>query len=155
VIEPAHVLAASSHETLVSVLAYERRLLEQLLFRHAELSLLIGAGEHRFVARAMDEVAAVEDELGATELIRAAVVDSLVPNAIEPNIDDVVRTSPQAWAPALEGLAMDLRRLHDGIEVHRRNARTSAARRSEMCSAAQRSLQAQGYRSDGSALLGA
>ncbi len=154
-IEPAHVLAASSHETLVSVLAYERRLLEQLLFRHAELALLIQAGEHRFVARALDEVASVEDELGATEVIRAAVVESLVPEMPEPSIDDVVRTSPPAWGPALEGLALDLRRLHDGIEMHRQNARASAAHRSGTCAAAQRGLQARGYRSDGSALLGA
>ena len=154
-IDPAHVLAASSHETLISVLSYERRLLEQLLFRHAELSLLLGAGEHRFVGRALDEVHSVEGELGATEVIRAAVVEALVPEVSEPSIDDVTRTAPPALVPALERLTLDLRRLHDDIEDHRRSGFETASRRSDMVGRAQSGFGARGYSSDGSALLGA
>lgn len=154
-IDPTQVLSTSSHEALVSVLSYERRILEQLLFRHIELSMLINAGEHRFVARALDEVNTVEGELGAAEILRAAVVEALVPDVRDPGIDTVIDRSPAALTAALESLALDLRRLHEGIEAQRTAAYDEAGRRAEMLASAQARLNAGGYRSDGSAVSGA
>ena len=154
-IDPTQVLAATSPDALLSVLSYERRLLEQLLFRTTELTMLIEAGEHRFVQRALEEAQEVEDELGAAEVLRAAVVETLVPDQPHPTIDDVIAHAPETQRPALNGLAQDLRRLERGIEEQRRAGQEAAGKRAEVASRAQTGAAASGYRSDGSAVLGA
>jgi hypothetical protein len=153
--DPAHILTATSPEALLSVLSYERRLLEQLLFRTTELAMLIEAGEHRFVQRALEEAQEVEDELGAAEVLRAAVLENLLPDDTEPTIEDVISRSPEAHRPALAGLAKDLRRLHAGIEEQREAGHAAAGRRAEVAARAQAGANASGYRSDGSAVVGA
>ena len=154
-IDPAQVLASTSPDALLSVLSYERRLLEQLLFRTSELTMLIEAGEHRFVQRALEEVQEVEDELGAAEVLRAAVVETLVPGEPDPTIDDVIDHAPESQRPALVGLARDLRRLEAGIEEQRRVGQVAAGKRAEVAVKAQHGTAASGYRSDGSAVVGA
>jgi hypothetical protein len=57
-------LATPTHQDLIAIMSNQRRLLEQLLFRHAEISMLIAAGEHRFVGRAIDEALEVEPSWG-------------------------------------------------------------------------------------------
>lgn len=153
--DPAHILSATSPDALLSVLSYERRLLEQLLFRTSELTMLIEAGEHRFVQRALEEAQEVEDELGAAEILRAAVLENLLPDNTEPTIEDVITRSPDALQPALAGLAKDLRRLHAGIEEQRQAGHLAAGKRAEVAARAQSGATAAGYRSDGSAVVGA
>ncbi len=61
-------------QRLLEVLARERSLLETLLHRMRIVTLLLAAGEGRFLSRAADEVLEVSAELAETETLRAVAV---------------------------------------------------------------------------------
>lgn len=122
-------LASPTHHDLVAVLSNQRRLLEQLLFRHAEISMLIAAGEHRFVGRAIDEALEVEAELGATELLRAMTVAGL--GGEDPTLADLASGAPDDAAVQLTRLAADMSRLLDEVRRYRSQAAAWAGDRAE------------------------
>jgi hypothetical protein len=145
----APTLIAPSYRGLLAVLAHERRLLEQLLFRHAALALVVAAGEHRFVGRALDEASDVESELAMAEVVRAATLDELLPGA-EPSLEEVIAAAPADLERPLRLVAADLARLLADVEDYRSEARTAVQRRSEQTARALAGIGATGYRADGS-----
>jgi hypothetical protein len=136
-------LASPTHHDLVAVMANQRRLLEQLLFRHAEISMLIAAGEHRFVGRAIDEALEVEAELGAVELLRAMTSSAL--DSADATLSEIVEGAPQDVAPQLNKLAKDMTRLLTEVERYRRQASAWAGERAGMVSKAVSTFGAQTY----------
>lgn len=148
---------AMDHEALVAVLTHQRRLLEQLLFRHAELRLLIDAGEARFISNALGEIDETETELGTSEVLRAAIADEL--GSVhrigpDPSLGALIDVAPDRLVAPLRALASDLRRLLESIEEHRAAGREVSARNAGRI-AGLRAGRPDGYRSDGSAGLGA
>lgn len=148
----APTLIAPSYRGLLAVLAHERRLLEQLLFRQAELALVVAAGEHRFLALALDEAQAIESELAMAEIVRAATLDELMPGN-EPTLEQVIAAAPADLARPLRLMGADLARLVADVERYRAEARTAVERRSEQTARALAGAGATGYRADGSAVL--
>ncbi|MDH4117537.1 MAG: hypothetical protein OEZ14_12870 [Acidimicrobiia bacterium] len=117
---------ASFHD-LIAVLANERRTLEELLFRHAEISMLIAAGEHRFVGRAIDEALDVESRLAAGELMRAIAVAEVYGD--DATLAQVLAAAPADAAEHLARLADDMARLVSEVERYRREASAWAGER--------------------------
>ncbi|MGF1666988.1 MAG: hypothetical protein ACFCVC_12040 [Acidimicrobiia bacterium] len=135
-------LATPTHQDLIAIMSNQRRLLEQLLFRHAEISMLIAAGEHRFVGRAIDEALEVEAELGAVELLRAMTtigIDGDVP------ISKIIAGAPTDAAAILRRLADDMGRLLEEVARYRTQAATWAGERAEMVARAVTGFGAQTY----------
>jgi hypothetical protein len=132
-IDVAEVMATPGMESLTRVLEYERRLLEQLLYRHAETAMLLGAGQARFVPHALDELESVASELGATEVIREAIVDCLGAGEGLDNLTLEVLVSRQE--PGAKGrmaaLLADLRTLWAEVETVRSIGREAAENRAE------------------------
>jgi hypothetical protein len=126
-------LAAPTYDDLVAVLANQRRLLEHLLFKHAEIAMLIAAGEHRFVGRAIDEALEVEAELGATDMVRAMTAIALHPptGGLEPSLGELLAGAPDNLATHLAKLGDDLGRLMVEIERYRTQASAWAGERAE------------------------
>jgi hypothetical protein len=148
-IDVAEVMANPGVDSLTRVLEYERRLLEQLLYRHAEAAMLLGAGQARFVPRALDELESVASELGSTEIIREAILACLV-NTGEA-IEDLTL---EVLVDRLEGgrknhiatLLADLRTLWAEVETVRSLGRDSAANRAQRVAHGLRGLAGQtGY----------
>jgi hypothetical protein len=133
-IDVAELMANPGVESLTRVLEYERRLLEQLLYRHAETAMLLGAGQARFVPRALDELESVASELGSTEVIREAIVASLV-NTDEA-IDDLtlevlVDRLEDGRRSRIAALLTDLRTLWAEVETVRSVGRDAAENRAQ------------------------
>ncbi len=106
---PVLAIAAPTFGRLVEVLTAEKRSLRLLYDHLIRLGLLLAAGEHRFIARSLDEVAAIRADLGALELARAAICDTLVPSSNATLMDAV------AFAP--DDLAMRLLSVGDDLQV--------------------------------------
>jgi hypothetical protein len=115
-------LATPSYQDLLAVMSNQRRLLEQLLFRHAEISMLIAAGEHRFVGRAIDEAFEVETDLGATELMRAMVAAALEPIQGDPSLSELIASAPADIGHQLNKVATDMTRLISEVDRYRKQA---------------------------------
>lgn len=64
-------------DALVGLLSYEARVLERMLFRLSECGMLVAAGEHRHIPRAVDEIEDIEDQLSQVEVVRALLVAGL------------------------------------------------------------------------------
>ena len=154
--ETATILALD-HEALVAVLTHQRRLLEQLLFRHTELRLLIEAGEARFISNSLGEIDEAETELGTSEVLRAAIADelgSIHRLGSDPSLTDLIGVAPGRLVAPLTALSADLSRLLHSIEEHRTVGRELSGRNAGRI-AGLRTGPVEGYRSDGSAGLGA
>jgi hypothetical protein len=139
-------LATPSYQDLIAVMSNQRRLLEQLLFRHAEISMLIAAGEHRFVSRAIDEALEVEAELGAVELMRAMIVVAM--EGGDAGIGQIIGGAPADSATSLGKLAADMGRLLEEIDRYRAQAAGWAGERAEMVARAVSGFGAQTYSPD-------
>jgi hypothetical protein len=100
---PAAALSGSDSDTLggASALLWdERDLLEHLLLKLTEEHLLIAAGQHRWLARADEEVRAALAQLAGTELLRAVGMDAVavalrVPAAA--TLRELSETAPEPW----------------------------------------------------------
>ncbi len=144
-------LIAPDFAGLVSVLSYERRLLEQLLYRQAEATLLIAAGEHRFVAAAIDEVEEIAGELAAAEVVRAAATEVLAGDAgSEPALADLVALAPPTVAEKLQDLGETMRDLVDEIGRLRQIGHDEADAQRDLVARAIATIDAGGYDSFGS-----
>jgi hypothetical protein len=126
-------LAAPTYDDLIAVLANQRRLLEHLLFKHAEIAMLIAAGEHRFVGRAIDEALEVEAELGATDMVRAMTAIALHPptGGPEPSLTELIAEAPENGVAHLRRLGDELGRLMVEVDGYRKQAATWAGERAE------------------------
>ena len=144
-------LIAPDFAGLVAVLNYERRLLEQLLYRQAEATLLIAAGEHRFIAAAGDEVEEIAGELAAAEMVRAAATEALVGDgSTEPRLDDLVPLAPAGISEKLQDLGETMRDLVEEIDRLRRIGSDEADAQRELITRAIATIDAAGYDSVGS-----
>lgn len=132
---------------ILPVLAIEERLLRTVVLRTLELDLLLAAGEHRFLARALDELAEAEERLGAAEIARAAI---LTPLGDDPTADAVIELSPEATADRLRSIVASLRALAAEAAERRRAGLALAALRREDAGRAMARLDAGSYRADGS-----
>ncbi len=147
----ATALIAPDFGGLVSILNYERRLLEQILYRQAQATLLIAAGEHRFVPSAVDEVEAIAGELAATEVVRAAVVEVLADGAdTEPTIEDLLGVAPADVAVKLEDLRTAMSDLLGEIERLREIGHAEAGAQRELVARMMAAIDADGYDASGS-----
>jgi hypothetical protein len=142
-------LASPTYEDLIATLVNQRRLLEQLLFRHAQAAMLIAAGEHRFVARAIDEVMAIEADLGTADLARAVCVEAL--GVGDASLSELTATAPDAVAGRLAKLESDLSRLLAEVTAYREQAAQWAGMRAGRIEKAITSAGNSGYSADGSA----
>lgn len=115
-------LATPTYHDLMGLLANERRLLERLLFRHAEISMLIAAGEHRFVGKAVDEALEAESELAACDLMRAMLVTGLSESGDDLSMSALITESPDEFKTPLAELTKDMKRLMTQVDKYRREA---------------------------------
>ncbi len=141
-------LATPSHQDLIAIMSNQRRLLEQLLFRHAEISMLIAAGEHRFVGRAIDEALEVEAELGAAELMRAMTtigIGTITGIDGEGTLSEIIADAPSEAAATLGRLADDMGRLLQEVARYRTQAATWAGDRAGVVARAVAGFGAQTY----------
>jgi hypothetical protein len=122
---PAHpALLSPTHEDLIGAMLNERRLLERLLFRHAEVGLLIAAGEHRFVVRAIDEAIEVEAELATVELGRAVIAAGLPGGTNDGTLTQIASGASPEVASRILRLGGELGALLE--EVNRRRGEAAA-----------------------------
>jgi hypothetical protein len=122
-------LASPTYHDLIGLLANERRLLERLLFRHAEISMLVAAGEHRFVGKAIDEAIEVENELAGCDLMRAMVTSALADGGQDLSISELIATAPDEIKPQLESTAKEMKRLMTQVDRYRAEAAAWAGER--------------------------
>ncbi|NND83582.1 MAG: hypothetical protein HKN46_00365 [Acidimicrobiia bacterium] len=100
----------ASHEAFVGVLFDELDLLERLLFKSTELSLLVTHGALEHVTPAVEEVVRLEEELCEVEVVRAAIVDSLS-RGDPTSLDSVARDAPGDLRDVIDFLGRELRLL--------------------------------------------
>lgn len=124
-------LASPTYYDLIGLLANERRLLERLLFRHAEISMLIAAGEHRFVGRAVDEALEVEAELASCDLTRAMMLVGLTPQGDDMSMTELIDQAPAEFQAPLGDLTRDMKRIMTQVDRYRREAAAWAGERAE------------------------
>lgn len=124
-------LASPTFHDLIALLANERRLLERLLFRHAEISMLVAAGEHRFVGKAIDEALEVETELANCDLVRAMMTSSLDTSGQDIPMSRLLAQAPEDLRAQLEALFKDMKRLMAQVDRYRAEASAWAGERSE------------------------
>ena len=115
-------LASPTHYDLIGLLANERRILERLLFRHAEISMLIAAGEHRFVGRAVDEALEVEMELASCDLTRAVMICGLSERHDDLTMSDLIAEAPDEFKTQLTELTDEMKRIMAQVDRYRREA---------------------------------
>lgn len=90
---------------LVGLLGEERRLLERLVQKLVSCTLLVEAGQPRWVAPASDEIHDVEDDLGALETARAMMIADicdLLGFANDLTLSQLSEVAPPDLRPALE-----------------------------------------------------
>lgn len=138
-------LASPTHHDLIGLLANERRLLERLLFRHAEISMLVAAGEHRFVGKAIDEALEVETELANCDLVRAMMTAALDPSGQDLPMSELIARSPEDLRPQLESLFKDMKRVMAQIDRYRAEAAAWAGERAGQLRGAIERFGAQSY----------
>jgi hypothetical protein len=134
-------LASPTYEDLIATLVNQRRLLEQLLFRHAQAAMLI--------ARAIDEVMAIEADLGTADLARAVCVEAL--GVGDASLSELTATAPDAVAGRLAKLESDLSRLLAEVTAYREQAAQWAGMRAGRIEKAITTAGNSGYSADGSA----
>jgi hypothetical protein len=91
--------------------------------------MLIAAGEHRFVGRALDEAMIAESELAETDLLRALLTVAIEPGLDDVGIETVIAAAPSDVRPNLETLARDMRRIMAQVDLYREQASNWAADR--------------------------
>jgi len=124
-------LASPTYHDLIGLLANERRLLERLLFRHAEISMLIAAGEHRFVGKAVDEALEVEAELAACDLMRAMLITGLSMDGDDRTMTALITEAPDEFKQPLTDITVEMRRVMTQVDRYRHEAAAWAGDRAE------------------------
>ena len=124
-------LASPTYHDLIGLLANERRVLERLLFKHAEISMLIAAGEHRFLGRAIDEALEVESDLAACDLMRAVLITGLSEGMDETDMTTLISKAPGEFEEPLEAIMKDMKRLVTQVDRYRHQAAAWAGERAE------------------------
>jgi hypothetical protein len=146
-------IAQPTFEDLIGTMTNQRRLLDKLLFRHAEIAMLIAAGEHRFVSAAIDEALEVETEVGAVDLARAMTADAL---GCGETVSEIAAGAPDHVAQRLLRLSEHMARTLAEINTYRARAAGWAGDRSSRLSkaidAGAAGTTGTGYSADGSAL---
>lgn len=120
---------------LLTILQEERQTLRALQDRYTRLGLLLAAGEHRFVARSIDEISAIEDDLGTLELARGAICDTLLPSP-EGSMEDAIALAPDGLIEPLLVLGSDLQTLSGAVARERERCRAAARRRADLTATA-------------------
>lgn len=136
-------LAAPTVEKLLALIAGERKVLEQLLFRLTELELLLAGAEHRFIGKALDEIDHVENDLAMYELSRAIVVETLLPPNAAPTANSLLEICTDN--PQLSRMMDDLRRLVAAIEHSRERCKRLAGERAHSVGTATHRLETHGF----------
>lgn len=108
------------HEELVAALTAEVEILERLGSGYSQLALLTEAAEYRCLPRAIDEITAVESELGTAELARALVCISLAEGSAEITAEDLLARTRGHQKEEINGLVTEMRRLY--LEVTERRS---------------------------------
>ena len=116
---------------LVGLLGEERRLLERLVQKLMSCTLLVEAGESRWVAPAADEVNDVEEDLGALETARAMMIADicdLLGFANDLTLTQLTQIAPEELRPVLEERRDSLSAFSEEIaQVRARGARAAEA----------------------------
>lgn len=144
-------IAQPTFEDLIGTMTNERRLLDKLLFRHAEIAMLIAAGEHRFVSAAIDEAIEVEEEVGAVDLARAITAGAL---GVGETVAEIAVAAPDHVAERLLLLSQQMARTLEEVNMYRAQAAAWAGDRSARLAKAieaGRMGAGVGYSADGSA----
>jgi hypothetical protein len=136
-------------DDLIGAMTNQRRMLDRLLFRHAEVAMLIAAGEHRWVSAAIDEALEVEAELGAVDLIRAMTAEALDRGR---TVGEIAESCSERDAERLLRLAEQMARTLAEVNTYRAQAAAWAGERSSKLSKAIDAAGAVAYSADGSGL---
>lgn len=144
-------------ESLIEILHQERRVLERLMYRLAEASLLVEARQDRYLALASDDVSYIEAQLGEVEMLRAILVAGIAKTwdvaEDELSLSIIIQRADPAHALILERELDLLRSLTSEIDTLKRSITTIS---SERLSATQTAITrlvdgpARGYGRDGS-----
>lgn len=117
------------HADLAAALAAEVEILARLNRRYSELALLTSAGEYRCLPKAIDEITAVESELGTAELARALVCSSLTAGPAEITWEDLLAHTRGQQEIQIRALIDELRRLYMEVTERRSIAMEATERR--------------------------
>ncbi|NOX24426.1 MAG: hypothetical protein GXP36_15230 [Actinobacteria bacterium] len=105
---------------LVGLLNRQQRVLERLVFKLSEATLLVGAGEDRFLGYMVDEVGDAQDEVGVIDAMRALLVgdiaESLGLDIDTVSLGEIVQHAPDNIGPILESQHKHLLALLDEME---------------------------------------
>lgn len=88
-----------------NILWRQRHLLEMLLFKLEEEQLVLAAGRTRWLPHATREVEAILDEIREVEVLRAALVEALVPVldlSPNPSLRELAERAPEPWNDLFE-----------------------------------------------------
>lgn len=140
--------ATPTVDDLIGAMTHQQRLLERLLFRHAEVAMLIAAGEHRFVPSAIDEALEVEEELGAVDLARAVTAEAL---GMGGTVGEIAMAAADGEARHLLRLSEEMARTLAQVNTYRARAAAWAGDRATRLSASIAGGLTTGYSEDGSA----
>lgn len=123
------LMAAPTGVGLSDLMRTQQRLVDEMLFRTIELTALVEAGQHRFIGRALDDLERAEQRLSQTEVIRAAMAESIVssPPGMEPTLSDVLDALDDETSTAILETAAEIRAGLDRIARIKRDSRSTVA----------------------------
>lgn len=106
---------------LVGLLNRQQRVLERLVFKLSQATLLVGAGEDRFLGYMVDEVGDAQDEVGVIDAMRALLVtdiaESLGLDIDTVSLKSIVNNAPDNIGPVLDRQHQNLVRLLEEMEI--------------------------------------
>lgn len=130
-IHTKRLMSEPNPDGLADLMRTQQRLVEEMLFRTIELSVLVESGQHRFIGRALDDLEGAERELGRTELVRAAMTEAILgskPGA-EPALADVLAVVDGEKSAVIARTGEEIRATLTEIDRVRRDAAHAVAER--------------------------
>ncbi|GBE24891.1 hypothetical protein BMS3Bbin02_01173 [bacterium BMS3Bbin02] len=106
---------------LVGLLNRQQRVLERLVFKLSQTTLLVGAGEDRFLGYMVDEVGDAQDEVGVIDAMRALLVTDIAENlgldADTVSLGAIAANAPDNIGPVLDRQHKSLVRLLEEMDT--------------------------------------
>lgn len=108
----------TGHVSLAALLVQERTLLARYRFAHAQLRVLVEAGETRFYGWAIDELTDIESTLETVEAARRGLVAGLG-DATDASLHELVTAGPDELREVFERLADEIDDLLEQVNDER------------------------------------
>lgn len=145
VIHLNRLMSDPGFEGLADVLRTQHRFLTDLLFRTLELSMLVEAGDHRFLGWAIDEVESAEIRVAELEMVRSAMVEAILESApgVEPTLREVIAEATDPAANVLTQLGAALVVISEEVAAAKETAYERAGQRAFAASSAVATVQSQ------------